>query len=50
MQPHYHKWENKGGISRGPETKGKGKNSRTISYPLTKGMMKLFHKIKKYAI
>lgn len=48
LQPHYHKWVSKGGTARGPETRGTGKNSRTIAHPLTKGMMKLYNKIKDY--
>ncbi|MCM1143002.1 MAG: hypothetical protein NC453_30930 [Muribaculum sp.] len=49
LQPHYHKWVSKGGTARGPETKGSGKNSRTIAHPFTKGMMKLYTKVKYYA-
>lgn len=48
LNPHYHKWVSKGGVARGPETKGNGKNARNIAYPLTKGMIKLYEKIKTY--
>lgn len=48
LKPHYHKWVSKGGTARGPETRGNGKNARTIAHPLTKGMMKLYEKIKNY--
>lgn len=50
MKPHYHKWVSKGENARGPETKGTGKHSKTVAHPLTKGMMKLYDKIKRYTI
>jgi hypothetical protein len=50
MRPHYHKWVSKGGIARGPETKGSGKNARTIAYPLSGEMIKLYDIIKKYSL
>lgn len=49
IQPHYHMWVSKGGVARGPETRGKGKNSHTIAHPLTKGMKRLYDKIKQYS-
>lgn len=50
MRPHYHKWVSKGMTARGPETKGSGKHAKTIAYPLTKGMLQLYNKIKNYAL
>ena len=50
VKPHYYKWVSKRGNARGPEMKGTGKNAKTKAHPLTKGMMKLYNKVKQYAL